>query len=59
MSHKRYSPAKIIGMLRETEVLLSQGLTVGDTFQKSTNRIYKLPKRHPPALNRIEKIKLH
>ena len=29
MSRKRYSPEKIIGMLREAEVLLAQGLTVG------------------------------
>ena len=29
MSGKRYSPEKIIGMLREAEVALSQGLTVG------------------------------
>jgi hypothetical protein len=29
MSRKRYSPEKIIGMLREAEVLLAQGMTVG------------------------------
>ena len=29
MSGKRYSPEKIIGMLREAEVVLSQGLSVG------------------------------
>ena len=29
MRGKRYSPEKIIGMLREAEVGLSQGLTVG------------------------------
>ena len=29
MSRKRYSPEKIIGRLREAEVALSQGLTVG------------------------------
>ena len=29
MIRKRYSPEKIIGMLREAEVPLSQGLTVG------------------------------
>ena len=29
MSRKRYSPEKVIGMLREAEVALSQGLTVG------------------------------
>jgi len=30
MSRKRYSPKKIIGMLREAEVALAQGLTVGE-----------------------------
>jgi len=29
MSRKRYTPEQIIGMLRETEVRLSQGETVG------------------------------
>jgi len=29
MSRKRYSPEKIIGMLRGAEVLLAQGMTVG------------------------------
>ena len=29
MSHKRYSPEKIITMLREAEVALAQGMTVG------------------------------
>jgi len=29
MSRKRYTPEKIIGMLREAEVRLSQGETVG------------------------------
>ena len=29
MSRKRYSPEKIIGMLREAEVFLAQGITVG------------------------------
>ena len=29
MRRKRYSPEKVIGMLREAEVALSQGLTVG------------------------------
>ena len=29
MSRKRYSPEKIIGMLREAEVALAQGLTIG------------------------------
>jgi len=28
MSRKRYSPEKIIGMLREAEVALAQGMTV-------------------------------
>lgn len=30
MSRKRYSPEQIIGMLREAEVRLSQGQTVGE-----------------------------
>ena len=29
MSHRRYSPEKIIGMLREAEIALAQGMTVG------------------------------
>ena len=29
MSRKRYSPEKIIGILREAEVALAQGMTVG------------------------------
>jgi putative transposase len=29
MSRKRYPPEQIIGMLREAEVALAQGLTVG------------------------------
>jgi hypothetical protein len=28
MSRKRYSPEKVIGMLREAEVALAQGLTI-------------------------------
>jgi putative transposase len=30
MSRKRYTPEQIIGMLREAEVLLSQGKTTGE-----------------------------
>ena len=30
MSRKRYTPEQIIGMLREAEVRLSQGQTVGE-----------------------------
>jgi len=29
MSRKRYSPEKIIGMLREAEVALAHGMTIG------------------------------
>jgi transposase-like protein len=29
MSRKRYTPEKIIGMIREAEVVLAQGVTVG------------------------------
>jgi hypothetical protein len=29
MNRQRYSPEKIIGMLREAEVALAQGMTVG------------------------------
>jgi transposase-like protein len=29
MKRKRYSPEKIIGMLREAEVALAQGMTIG------------------------------
>ncbi len=34
MSRKRYSPEKIIGMLREAEVALAQGITVGEICRK-------------------------
>ena len=34
MRRKRYSPEKIIGMLREAEVALAQGLTVGHICRK-------------------------
>ena len=34
MSRKRYSPEKIIGMLREAEVALAQGMTVGQVNRK-------------------------
>ena len=34
MSRKRYSPEKIIGMLREAEIALSQGMTVGQVSRK-------------------------
>ena len=30
MSRKRYSPEKIIGMMREAEVALAQGMTIGE-----------------------------
>ncbi len=33
MSRKRYSPEQIIGMLREAEVWLSQGQTVGEVVR--------------------------
>ena len=34
MSRKRYSPEKIIGMLREAEVVLAQGMTVGQVCRQ-------------------------
>jgi len=34
MSCKRYSPEKIIGMLREAEVALAQGMTVGQVCRQ-------------------------
>ena len=34
MSRKRYSPETIIGMLREAEVALAQGITVGEICRK-------------------------
>ena len=34
MNRKRYSPEKIIGMLREAEIALSQGMTVGQVSRK-------------------------
>ena len=33
MSRKRYSPEQIIGMLREAEIWLSQGQTVGEVVR--------------------------
>jgi len=34
MSRKRYTPEQIIGMLRESEVLLSQGRTTGEVCRQ-------------------------
>lgn len=34
MSRKRYTSEQIIGMLRETEVLQSQGMTIGEVSRK-------------------------
>ncbi len=34
MSRKRFSSEQIIGMLREAEVLLSQGMTIGEVSRK-------------------------
>ena len=34
MSRKRYKPEQIIGMLREAEVRLSQGATVGEACRR-------------------------
>ena len=34
MSRKRFSPEKIIGMLREAEVALAQGMTVGQVCRQ-------------------------
>jgi putative transposase len=34
MSRKRYTPKQIIGMLREAEVLLSQGRTTGEVCRQ-------------------------
>ena len=34
MSRKRYTPEQIIGMLREAEVRLSQGQTVGEICRR-------------------------
>ena len=34
MKRKRYSPEKIIGMLREAEVALSQGMTIGQVCRQ-------------------------
>ena len=34
MTRKRYSPEKIIGMLREAEVALAQGMTVGQIYRQ-------------------------
>jgi putative transposase len=34
MSRKRFTPEKIIGMLREAEIALSQGVTVGEVCRQ-------------------------
>ncbi len=34
MSRKRFSPEKIIGMIREAEVSLAQGITVGQVCRQ-------------------------
>jgi transposase-like protein len=34
MSRKRFTPEKIIGMLREAEVELSQGMTIGEVCRQ-------------------------
>ena len=34
MSRKRYTPEQILGMLREAEVLLSQGRTTGEVCRQ-------------------------
>ena len=34
MGRKRYSAERILGMLREAEVLQSQGLTIGEISRK-------------------------
>ena len=34
MSRKRYSPEKIIGMLREAEVALAKGMTVSEICRR-------------------------
>jgi transposase-like protein len=34
MSRRRFTPEKIIGMLREAEVALSQGMTVGEVSRQ-------------------------
>ena len=34
MSRKRFSPEKIIGMLREAEISLAQGITVGQVYRQ-------------------------
>jgi transposase-like protein len=34
MSRKRFTPGKIIGMLREAEVALAQGMTVGEVSRQ-------------------------
>ena len=49
MSRKRYSPEKIIGMLREAEVALAQGMTVGQVNRKlsiSEQIQYRWPKQY-------------
>ena len=65
MIRKRYSPEKIKGMLREAEVALSQGLTVGQICRQLSisEQTYhrwrkqcgglKISQVNPPITNRI------
>jgi hypothetical protein len=49
MSRKRYSPEKIIGMLREFEFILAQGITVGEICRQLSipkQSYYRLRKQY-------------
>ena len=49
MRRKRYSPEKIIGMLREAEIALAQGMTIGQICRQlsiSEQTYYRWRKRY-------------
>ena len=46
MSRKRYAPEQIIGKLREAEVLLSKGQTVGQACRKLGVTKHRHERRH-------------
>ena len=61
MSRKRYSPEKIISMLREAEVALAQGMTVGQICRQlsiSEQSYYRWRKQYGGLrISQIKRIK--
>lgn len=61
MSRKRYSPENIIGMLREAEVALAQGMTVGQICRQlsiSEQSYYRWRKQYGgPRISQVKRMK--